>query len=50
MSKKFEFVNIEGGVCHDISRTVMGMAARGYIPSLRSMVIFETAQIVMPRG
>jgi hypothetical protein len=26
MSKKFEFVNIEGGVCHDISRTVMGMA------------------------
>jgi hypothetical protein len=26
MSKKFEFVNIEGGVCHDISRTVIGMA------------------------
>jgi hypothetical protein len=26
MSKKFEFVNIEGGVCYDISRTVIGMA------------------------
>jgi hypothetical protein len=26
MSKTFEFVNIEGGACLDISRTVIGMA------------------------
>jgi hypothetical protein len=26
MHTKFEFVNIEGGSCHDISQTVVGMA------------------------
>jgi hypothetical protein len=33
MSKMFEFVNIEGGVCHDISRTVVGMAYNNGVSS-----------------
>jgi hypothetical protein len=33
MSKMFEFVNIEGGVCQDISRTVVGMAYNNGISS-----------------
>jgi hypothetical protein len=33
MQKKFEFVNIEGGSCHDISRTVVGMAYNNGVSS-----------------
>jgi hypothetical protein len=29
----FEFVNIEGGVCQDISRTVVGMAYNNGVSS-----------------